>query len=1019
MTQQIGNQKTVNMATSKDGFGPSEAESQRLSEDSPNPSLRPVPIDQNFIASLSQTGAQLPPSPASSGSQASDGRNSNSQKQVYRGASSEDGAYPIFRWFSNLSIGRKQLITILSSQVVPILAITGIGSSLLIWNSQTQLVEQSKAELGTAELGYQIKLNQMRFGFTALARINDIVEASRLHDEGKSIPPELESTIQRILQNEIKLRRIQYATLIGSDKRIIVNANNNRRGEFFNPDDIVNKVLTTGQGWTFNSVVSGKELMAEGGPLPPGATSQDSLIRFSARPVKDPGSGRVLGVLLAGDLVNGTTGIPDLALQPFKSGFSAIYYRLPGTNTYQMATSLLKGDGNNGTISRIALPNTKVVEEAANSLGVASDRMQLGNARYAVSAEPLPNSYRQTDVGLVPIGTRQPTAFLVSGRSEAELNLLLRSSLLTGSLVAFAAVVLSWWLSSRFSQSLLGPLKDLQQATKRFAAGDRQARAEVLSTDELGELSATFNELADTLVEEETLKAFEARQKELLVNIAQVTDAADLTEPVNLFMDEIRHYLKVDRVVFDRFTSEGKGYIAAESVEPGLTSALLNKMDDNCIPQAIWEQYRQGRTVVAPDVVKAGFNAEHIQLLNALQVKSSMIVPVVDRNELYGLLVAHQCHSLRDWQPDDLIYLHASANQLSQALVGLVLLERKDIEAQREQQRNQEIQQELLQLLTDVEGAASGDLTVRAQISAGQIGIVADFFNSIVENLREIVTEVKQSAGQVSGSVGVNEESIRHLADQALEQASRITATLDAVDQMNLSIREVSQSASTAAEIAQSASAQAQTSGAAMDQTVQSILQLRETVAETAKKVKRLGEASQQISKVIALINQIALKTNLLAVNASIEAARAGEEGRGFAVVAEEVGELAAQSAAATKEIELIVENIQRETGEVVNAMEVGTSQVVEGSRMVKAAKQSLGQIVEVSQQINQLLQSISMATVSQAEKSQSVSELMEAIAEVSAGTATASRSVSGSLEETVAIARKLQASVETFKVAG
>jgi methyl-accepting chemotaxis protein len=523
------------------------------------------------------------------------------------------------------------------------------------------------------------------------------------------------------------------------------------------------------------------------------------------------------------------------------------------------------------------------------------------------------------------------------------------------------------------------------------------------------------------LLEQQTREAereqTDARQKEILANIAKVTEAPALTDPTNLFMDEIRKTLKADRVVFDRFTSEGKGYIAAESVEQGLTSALLNKMDDNCIPQETWDQYRKGRMVVAPDVLKAGFNLEHIQLLNGLQVKSSMIVPVVDRNELYGLLVAHQCYELRDWQPDDLTYLRESADQLAQALVGLVLIEQQAREAERERQRNQEIQQELLQLLTDVEGAASGDLTVRAQISAGQIGIVADFFNSIVENLREIVTDVKQAAGQVSGSVGVNEESIRQLADQALEQASRITATLDAVDQMNLSIREVSQSASTAAEIAQSASAQAQTSGAAMDQTVQSILQLRETVAETAKKVKRLGEASQQISKVIALINQIALKTNLLAVNASIEAARAGEEGRGFAVVAEEVGELAAQSAAATKEIELIVENIQRETGEVVNAMEVGTSQVVEGSRMVEAAKHSLGQIVEVSQQINQLLQSISMATVSQAEKSQSVSELMEAIAEVSASTATASRSVSGSLEETVEIARKLQASVETFKV--
>src|SRR3569832_2916329 len=124
-------------------------------------------------------------------------------------------------------------------------------------------------------------------------------------------------------------------------------------------------------------------------------------------------------------------------------------------------------------------------------------------------------------------------------------------------------------------------------------------------------------------------------------------------------------------------------------------------------------------------------------------------------------------------------------------------------------------------------------------------------------------------------------------------------------------------------------STSAQAGEEAMDRTVQKILNLQETVAETAKKVKHLGESSQEISKVVSLINQIALQTNLLAINAGIEAARAGEEGQGFAVVAEEVGELAARSAAATKEIEQIVESIQKETSDVVEAMEVGTAQVV------------------------------------------------------------------------------------------
>ncbi len=337
--------------------------------------------------------------------------------------------------------------------------------------------------------------------------------------------------------------------------------------------------------------------------------------------------------------------------------------------------------------------------------------------------------------------------------------------------------------------------------------------------------------------------------------------------------------------------------------------------------------------------------------------------------------------------------------------------------AEERRKQNETLQGDLLQFLNNVEGASEGDLTVRAEITAGEIGIVADFFNAIIESLRDIVTQVKQAANQVNSSVGNNEGAINQLADEATRQATQIANTLNSVEQMTLSIQEVADNARAAAEVARTASTTAETGGAAMERTVESISQLRSTVAETAKKVKRLGESSQQISKVISLINQIALQTNLLAINASIEAARAGEEGRGFAVVAEEVGELAAQSTAATKEIEQIVENIQLETSEVVEAMELGTSQVVEGTRLVEETKQSLGQIVEVSRQIDQLVQSISGATVSQAQTSESVTKLMEEIAQISEKTSDSSRTVSGSLQETVAIAQQLQASVGAFKV--
>jgi twitching motility protein PilJ len=371
---------------------------------------------------------------------------------------------------------------------------------------------------------------------------------------------------------------------------------------------------------------------------------------------------------------------------------------------------------------------------------------------------------------------------------------------------------------------------------------------------------------------------------------------------------------------------------------------------------------------------------------------------------------------------DEMAQLGGNINLMAGQLQEFIALQEEQTRqsaelAEKERLRSESIQRELITLLSDVEGAMSGDLTVRAQISAGEIGIVADFFNAIVESLRDVVRKVKDTTDLVSTSVNTNNEAIRNLAQESTLQTKQLDEALISVEQMTDSIQQVASSAQQAATASNTAANTAKTGSVEIEQSVQSILQLRQTVDDTAKKVKRLGDASKQISKVVVLIDQIALKTNMLALNASVEAARAGEEGRSFAVVAAEVGALAAQSATATREIARLVESIQQETNEVVQAMESSTVQVVEGASRVEDARKSFNQIVAVSQQVNELFQEISLATTSQAQTSQSVRSLMANLSTQSQRSSETSRDVAIALQGTADVTSQLQESVETFKV--
>jgi methyl-accepting chemotaxis protein len=329
------------------------------------------------------------------------------------------------------------------------------------------------------------------------------------------------------------------------------------------------------------------------------------------------------------------------------------------------------------------------------------------------------------------------------------------------------------------------------------------------------------------------------------------------------------------------------------------------------------------------------------------------------------------------------------------------------------------MQASIMKLLDEVSGVAEGDLTVEAEVTADITGAVADSFNFMTSQLRDIISGVQEATLQVSSSANEIQTTAEHLAQGSETQAGQIADTAAAVEEMAVSIQQVSENAALSATVGEQALANAQQGTKAVQDTVEEMNRIRDQVQETAKRIKRLGESSQEIGEIVQLIGDIADRTSILALNASIQAAMAGEAGRGFAVVAEEVERLAERSTEATKQITTLIRTIQNETNEAAAAMEATTQEVVAGSNLAEQAGQALAEIESVSNRLAELIQSISLAAKQQARGSETLATSMDEIAEVTQQTAAGTKQAAVSINSLAFLADELRASVSAFKLPG
>ena len=386
--------------------------------------------------------------------------------------------------------------------------------------------------------------------------------------------------------------------------------------------------------------------------------------------------------------------------------------------------------------------------------------------------------------------------------------------------------------------------------------------------------------------------------------------------------------------------------------------------------------------------------------------------------------VATQLEELSDgvkpvWHNFLPLFLLLSILALAFAVYKLLQLRNRSDQArvenlQEEYDRNQHA---ILRLLDEIADLADGDLRSYATVSEDFTGAIADSINFAIDQLRDLVSRINSTSEEVAKYTQETQQVTMQLSEASEHNAQEIAGASTAINQMAASIDQVSANAAESAEVAKRSVNIATNGATVVNRTIQGMDTIREQIQETSKRIKRLGESSQEIGNIVSLINDIADQTNILALNAAIQASMAGEAGRGFAVVADEVQRLAERSAAATKQIESLVKTIQADTNEAVSSMELTTTEVVRGTTLAKDAGVALDEIQTVSGDLATLIQSISEAAREQSTSAGNISQTMIVVQDITHQTSTTTMDAARSVTELSHMAEALRESVTDFKL--
>ncbi len=888
-------------------------------------------------------------------------------------------------YWKQLSLQRKATLLALAVGVTPILAVGGIAHELAAKSMMTQVIRDQESRT------FDIRQKVSIFAEHVISDANTLATSYFLSD-----PQSKTSEKQKVAQlNDF----IDNHPSEKYDSIAVFDLNGNLLFQSKSPNPIDAKENYKNRNY-FQRAITTK------GPAvndPEIHSSSGTHSLEVATPIKENGTGKVIGVVCL-----------RMPLAHWKHIFEYIQaegweYRLIDSEGYIFDTDQSQFIGQPAGVDLTGLSQLQ-----------AKIRAQIENNNHGTPLTQVMKDQDDDHKALVTLtsipgikGLSQPGWQIALSRPVDEAFAPLKQFRLTLLFGTSAAALLVGVLATVLTNRAILPILTATEAVKKIGRGEFNTQLDVEGQDELALLGTNINKMAEKLRALVDYKEAEAERSQRLKDFTlKLSRAINSEEVFQIAVEEVLSTLQADRACFYCLQKDGQGKIIAESVADSWSSLLqaettqleyLNGYIAN-------NEYQFGKVRSIPDIYEANLEINHLKQLAAFNVKAELVAPFSTDKQFQGLLIVHQCNQPRKWQQAEIDFVAQLTSQV------VLAWERTNVVQQKET-ADEQLQQRALELLMEVAPISQGDLTTRATVTEDEIGTLADSYNSTVESLRQIVMQVQKSVTQIAKAISNNEGSAQSLSDRASQQSNAIAEALNQIQAMAESINTIATNAEEAKKTFQQVLQTVATGDVAMDRTVAGILAIRETVAETAKKVKRLGESSQKICKVVNLIGSFAAQTNLLALNASLEASRAGETGNNFARVAEEIRALAQQSAEATTEIEKIVASIQLDTKEVAQAMEEGTERVVIGTKLVAETRQSLNQVASSSKQVDSRITKIAYETIEQSQVSQEITQTIAEVAGMANTTSTDATQVSTSTKELITVAEELQASVSQFKV--